>query len=126
MLETLFGSVTREKVLLFIYARGEGYAREIARYFKTDLDPVQKQFERLEYGGLFSSRNLGRTRVYTFNPRYPFLTELKNLLEKVGFREVRVYTRGYLPLWGPLSDLLCAIDRRHGHFLVGTGVKERI
>jgi SAM-dependent methyltransferase len=48
---------------------------------------------------------------------------LKNLLEKVGFGEIRMYTRGFLPLWGPLSDLLCSIDRRHGHFLVGTGMK---
>jgi SAM-dependent methyltransferase len=48
---------------------------------------------------------------------------LKDLLEKVGFSEVKVYTRGYLPLWGSVSDLLCSIDRRHGHFLVGTGLK---
>jgi len=63
------------------------------------------------------SGTVGHVRVLAYRG-------LKDLLEKVGFREVRVYTRGYLPLWGPLSDLLCAIDRRHGHFLVGTGVKK--
>ena len=50
MLEYLFGSVNRERVLLFLYSRNEGYAREIARFFKTDLNPIQKQLEKLEGG----------------------------------------------------------------------------
>jgi len=82
MLESLLGSKNRERVLMFIYCRNEGYAREIARFFETTLDPVQKQMDRLEAGGILSSRNSGRTRVYTLNPRYPFLFELKSLLEK--------------------------------------------
>lgn len=48
---------------------------------------------------------------------------LKEFLHRTGFREVGVYTRGYLPFWGKLSDLLCRIDKRHGHFLIGTGFK---
>lgn len=48
---------------------------------------------------------------------------LRDMLEKTGFENVRVYSRGYLPLWGFPSDLLCAIDKRHGHFLVATGYK---
>lgn len=82
MLESLFGSINRERVLVFLHARGEGYAREIARFFKTDLDPVQKQLERLEFGGIIFNRNAGKTRVYALNPRYPFLAELKALLDK--------------------------------------------
>jgi hypothetical protein len=82
MLESLLGSINRERVLVFLHARGEGYAREIARFFKTDLDPVQKQLERLEFGGIIYSRSAGKTRVYTLNPRYPFLAELKALLDK--------------------------------------------
>jgi len=82
MLEGLFGSINRERVLVFIYCRNEGYAREIARFFNTSLNPVQKQLDRLEVGGLLSSRNSGKTRLYTLNPRYPFLSELKLLLEK--------------------------------------------
>lgn len=82
MLESLLGSINRERVLVYLHARGEGYAREIARFFKTDLDPVQKQLERLEYGGIIFSRNAGKTRVYALNPRYPFLEELKGLLDK--------------------------------------------
>lgn len=82
MLEPLLGSVSRERVLVFLYARGEGYAREIARFFDTDLVQVQKQLDRLEEAGAVAGRNVGRTRLYTFNPRYPFLKQVLPLLEK--------------------------------------------
>ena len=82
MLEPLLGSKGRERVLVFLRAREEGYAREIARFFDTDLVQVQKQLDRLEYGGVIAGRAAGRTRLYTFNPRYPFLTELAALLDK--------------------------------------------
>ena len=82
MLEPLFGSLNCERVLMFIYGRDEGYPREIARFYNTDLDPVRKQLNKLETGGILASRVAGRTRLYTFNPRYPFLKELKGLLKK--------------------------------------------
>ena len=82
MLASLFGSKTAERVLIFLAAREEGYAREMARFFETDLNSVQKQLDKLEAAGVLSSREVGRTRPYTFNPRYPFLAELKALLEK--------------------------------------------
>ena len=82
MLESLLGSRNRERVLVFILAREEAYAREIARFFRTDLYGVQRQLDHLESGGVLVSRRAGRTRLYMFNPRYPFLKELKELLEK--------------------------------------------
>ena len=82
MLEPLLGSTNAEYVLVFLLARQEGYATEIARFFETNLYGVQKQLDRLEAGGILVSYKVGRTRVYTFNPRYPFLEELKALLEK--------------------------------------------
>lgn len=82
MLESLFGSIDRERVLVFIHSRAEGYAREISRFFKTDLSQIQKQLVRLESGGVLVSKTVGRTRLYSFNPRYPFLKELKILLKK--------------------------------------------
>lgn len=83
MLEPLFGSVNRERVLIYILARGEAYAREVATYFEAALLGVQRQMEGLEAGGVLYSRKAGRTRLYGFNPRYAFLPELKELLEKV-------------------------------------------
>jgi predicted transcriptional regulator len=82
MLEPLFSTINRERVLMFLLARGEGYAREIAGFFDTGLSPIQNQLEILEYGGILVSRSVGRTRLYNFNPRYAFLSELKALLEK--------------------------------------------
>lgn len=82
LLEPLFGSMNRERVLLFLQAREEGYAREIARFFDTDLFPIQAQLERLEAGGIIISREVGRTVLYQFNPRYALLDELRSLLDK--------------------------------------------
>jgi len=82
MLQPILGSENIERVLVFIFARKEGYATEIARFFQTDLYGIQNQLDKLETGGVVVSRLAGRTRLYTFNPRYPFLTELHSLLDK--------------------------------------------
>jgi hypothetical protein len=82
MIEVLLGSKNAERVLIYIFSREEGYPREIARFFNTDLKSIQKQMDKLEAGGVLVSREVGRTRPYVFNPRYPFLNELKALLER--------------------------------------------
>jgi hypothetical protein len=82
MLASLLGSKGSEKVLIFIVARSEGYAREISQFFDMDISTVQNQLDKLEFGGVLVSATKGRTRLYTFNPRYPFLKELKPLLDK--------------------------------------------
>ncbi len=82
MIETLLGSKNAERVLIYVFAREEGYAREIASFYQTDLKPIQLQLDKFEKSGVLVSRSVGRTRPYVFNPRYPFLNELKSLLEK--------------------------------------------
>ena len=82
MLEAIFGSKNRERVLQFILANGDGYAEEIADFYGTSVDPIQKQLEKMELGGVLVSKSVGRTRLFVFNPRYAFLNELKALLEK--------------------------------------------
>ena len=82
MLEPILGSLNAERVLLFVMARDEGYASEIAKFFKTDLYGIQKQLDKFERGGVLASKTVGRTRLYRFNPRYAFLKELKAILEK--------------------------------------------
>ncbi len=83
MLEPIVGSRSSEQVFIFLIARETGYATEIARFFDADLYAIQKQLERLENSDVLVSQKVGRTRVYEFNPRYPFLIELKALLKKV-------------------------------------------
>lgn len=94
MLEPILGSLSSERVLLFIHVRGEGYGREIARFFDADLDPIQKQLDKLELGGVLVSRAEGRRLLFSFNPKYPFLDELKVLLGKaLSFYPVEVRER---------------------------------
>jgi DNA-binding transcriptional ArsR family regulator len=83
MLEPILGSVVREQVLIFIHINVEGYAREISRFFKAPLDSVQKQLKRLEEGSVLQSKRKGRTVIYSFNTEYPYLNELRGLLERV-------------------------------------------
>lgn len=82
MLEPILGSKSSEQALIFLVARETGYATEIARFFDADLYAIQKQLDRLEESDVLVSSKVGRTRVFQFNPRYPFLDELKSLLEK--------------------------------------------
>ncbi len=83
MIEVLLGSEYAEKVLVFIAVRGKGYPSEIAAFFDTDLVTIQNQLKKFEDGGVVVNFKTGRTRVFEFNPSYPFLAELMALLNKV-------------------------------------------
>ncbi len=82
MLRDLLGSVNKERVLVYLYARGQGYAREIARFFGCPLSPVQSALNALESAGVLVSRQIGTSREYTFNPRYPARDELRALIAR--------------------------------------------
>ncbi|HEX5844654.1 MAG TPA: winged helix-turn-helix domain-containing protein [Pseudomonas sp.] len=82
MLEPLLGSTSKERVLIYLYARDRGYASEIAEAFSTGVTPIQNQLEALEAAGIIWCEPQGRTKVYALNPRYPFLAELKALLAR--------------------------------------------
>jgi uncharacterized protein len=80
MLETILGSTSAERVLLFLAARGDGYATEIARQFDTDLSPIQNQLDRMERGGLIKHVKQGRKKVYRLDPDYQLAPELNALV----------------------------------------------
>ena len=82
MLEAVLGTPSAERVLLFLAARENGYASEIARAFETDITPIKNQLERMERESLLISRQVGRTRLYSFNPRYAFKNEVRALMER--------------------------------------------
>jgi DNA-binding MarR family transcriptional regulator len=82
MLEAIFGSEGAERVLIFLAARGQGYPLEIAHTFNMSVSNVQKHLERMEQGGLLVNTKIGRTRVYSLNPRYAFKEEVEALLNK--------------------------------------------
>ncbi len=83
MLEGILGNATAEKVLLYLEHYGEGYALAIAQTFDAlPVSMVQRQLERLEAAGVLVSQLQGRTRVFTWNPRFAFEDELRALLRK--------------------------------------------
>ena len=83
MLEGIFGNATAEKVLLYLEQFEEGYALGIARAFDDmPVSMVQRQLERLEAAAVLVSRLQGRTRVFTWNPRFVFESELRALLRR--------------------------------------------
>lgn len=83
MLEGLLGNATAEKVLLYLEQFGEGYPLRIAEDFDgMAVNLVQAQLERFEAAGLLVSQKKGRTRIYTWNPRYAFRDEVRALLRK--------------------------------------------
>ena len=82
MLEALFGNVTVEKILYYLSVYGDGYAKQMADLFGIPVNGIQQQLKRLEDGSVLVSQLKGKTRLYQFNPRYPFLKELELLLDR--------------------------------------------
>jgi hypothetical protein len=81
MLEGLFGNIMIEKILFFLATYGEGYPLGMAKNFGVPVNRIQQQLKRLEDSGVVASRLIGKVRLYTFNPRYPLLTELRQLID---------------------------------------------
>lgn len=82
MLEYLFANKNVEKILMYLSLHGKANATELSRSFNSALDPIQKTLKKLEEGGLLASFLEGRTRVFQWNPRYPFLEEIQALAKK--------------------------------------------
>ena len=80
MLESLLGNVTIEKILFYLLVYQQGYPKGMADLFGIPINGIQQQLKRLEEGSIVVSTLQGRTRMFQFNPRYPFLKELKELL----------------------------------------------
>lgn len=81
MLEGIFGNKTAEKVLLHIFHYGESHASGIAQDFECALNPVIQQLNRFEEAGILVSKEAGRSRVYSFNPKSVFTKPIKELIE---------------------------------------------
>jgi predicted transcriptional regulator len=81
MLEGIFGNKTAEKVLLHIFHYGETYASAIAQDFDMSLNPIIQQLNRFEIAGVLVSKETGRTRVYSFNPKSAISKPLKEMIE---------------------------------------------
>lgn len=82
MLEVLCGNKNVQRILLFLFVNGKCYGSQLHRSLKAPLTPLQKALNRLEKGGLITSYYEGKTRLYQFNPAYPLIGEVEQLLKK--------------------------------------------
>lgn len=82
MLESLFGNPIIEKALFFLLVNDKCYPSQLKNTFQSPLYSFQRALSRLEKGGIIVSHSEGKTLIYQFNPRYPFLNELKVFLKK--------------------------------------------
>jgi DeoR/GlpR family transcriptional regulator of sugar metabolism len=82
MLVYLFSNKNVEKILMYLSLHKKAHATELSRAFNSSLDPIQKTLKKLEEGGLLVSFLEGKTRVFEWNPRYPFLQEIQSLSQK--------------------------------------------
>jgi DNA-binding MarR family transcriptional regulator len=84
MLEHLFGSTSRAKILKFFctHPTARGYVRELARSLDIALNGLSRELENLErMGFVVSSLDQGK-KFYSVNPEFPMLVELKALIFK--------------------------------------------
>ncbi|MEA3421641.1 MAG: winged helix-turn-helix domain-containing protein [Acidobacteriota bacterium] len=97
MLEPLLGNNTIEKILFALESYGQAYPLELSKMFDIAVNGIQQQMDRLENGGVIVSSKVGRTRLYQFNPRYPFLRELRALIRRamefLSEKELKKYYR---------------------------------
>jgi len=82
MLKPILGNDTMEKILFALEYFDKTYSTELSKIFDIPVNGIQQQLERLEKGGVAVSTKVGRTRIYQFNPVYPFLKELRILINK--------------------------------------------
>ena len=96
MLEYLFANKNVEKILMYIFLHEKAYASELSRTFDSPLYPIQKTLAKLEEGGLLVSFLEGKTRVFKWNPRCPFLPEMQALARKAyNFLPVKIQETQY-------------------------------
>ena len=82
MLEGLFGNPVIERIFFTLQVYEETYALGMAKTFNEPVNKFQQQLKRLENNGIIVSRLIGKVRLYSFNPRYPFLKELMALIKR--------------------------------------------
>ena len=84
MLEQLFGSRTRAKLLyLFLENVDQAFfVREICRLINERIHSVRRELQNLDKFCLILPKNEDQKKYYRINTEFPILEELKSLIEK--------------------------------------------
>lgn len=82
MLELIFGSKLRVKVLGWLFANPEEryYVRQLTALVKEDSTNVSRELARLEKTGILISTTEGKQKYYQANKQSPVFNDLKGLL----------------------------------------------
>lgn len=81
MLQLIFGNKTAERVLLHIFHYGEIHASGISNDYNISLTPVINQLERFEQAGILVSKEVGKSRLYSFNPKSAYTKYIKEIIK---------------------------------------------
>ena len=104
MLEALCGNKNIQRILLFLFVNNRCYGTQLHKALRAPLTPLQKALSKLEKGGVVVSYNEGKTRIYQFNPVYPLIDELTQLLKKAYTMLPAEEKKGYYVLQRRFSD----------------------
>jgi len=84
MLEQIFGSSARTKILKFfcINAQQQFFVRELARRLDLQLNSLRRELDNLEKFGFITSENKDGKKFYLTNRSFHLFPEIKNLVFK--------------------------------------------
>ncbi len=84
MLDTLFSSTTRIKLLTVFLLKGDGrfYLRELAKMTGSPLRSVQLELANLTAAGILIKETSGRQTYYRLDERCPIIPELRSMFVK--------------------------------------------
>ena len=133
MLEQLFGSRTRVKLLRLFLTRNDEqfYVREISRIIDEQINSVRRELNNLEDIGLVSSRTEDKKKYFKVNQDFELFSELRTLvfksritLEKEFIQSIRsLGAIDYMALTGYfVNDDTSQVDI----FIVGTVSRSRL
>ena len=102
MVEQLFGSKTRTKLLRLFFTKLESrfYVREITRLINERINSVRRELDNLESIGLIKSEQKGYKKYYFLDKEFPLLNELKDLIVKSRFFLERTYINKFKKIPG--------------------------
>ncbi|OGY91092.1 MAG: hypothetical protein A3B30_04220 [Candidatus Komeilibacteria bacterium RIFCSPLOWO2_01_FULL_52_15] len=84
MLEQLFGSLSRARIIKFFctHETERFYLRELARTLDIKVNGLSRELDNLENLGFLTATNEDRKKYYAIDPTFPLREELKGIVSK--------------------------------------------
>lgn len=80
MLAKIFGNQTLAYIYLNLFHYGEIYSAMLEKNTGIGSRAILNQLNKMEDAGVLVSRQVGRTRLYQFNPKNPFVKPIKEII----------------------------------------------